>query len=771
MTVANLLRISFFTLVSSPLILAAQCCDHVLVMNDSYGDGWNGGHLVVYVNGNYIGQFAAEEAGSSEVFEVCDGDIITMEYFSGDYENENTWFLLGSGGGILDSDGPTPQVGFTEAVSVDCSQMPPAGSSPCVAITIEEWGCQLADNTVAQSSGYQPWCANYQGGDIWYEATIPESGALFLQTQGGGNMNDTGIALWVGEACFDLEQVACDDDSGGGYFSLIAAYDMEPGQTVYVQLWGWAGQMGTFNFCVSDPGTIEIDSSPLPLLFIDTNGENIPNEPKIDANLAVVYNGVGATNYVDGLPTDYNGNIGIEIRGASSSGYPQKPYGFETRDEAGNNNNVSLVDMPSENDWILLSNYNDKTFMRNSLAQDLFTKMGNYGPRQKLCEVFLNESYQGIYVLSEKIKKDNDRVDIATLGPLENSGDEVTGGYILELNYWNNNNSWELNYHPLDHPDFDVHLVYRYPKPDVITDEQKDYIANFVDSMEVALYGDQFADPVTGYRQYLDIESFIDYFLLNEVSRNHDGFKKSRFFFKDKASNGGKLKAGPTWDFDWAWKNLYACSETENVTGEGWAYLINNCPTDNYSPDWYVRLFQDTTFANHMRCRYEEYRYDFLNSNYLHAYIDSVAALVEEPAGRHYQKWPFLGISTGAPDIGPIPDSYQGEVDFLKDWIDLRLLWLDDNIPGNCWGPITTVESGELSEVRCFPNPSSGEITISIPNGISRLVIIDAQGRMIRDEPISNNPAWNGKITSSGVYTYLLIGERATYSGKFVVVD
>ena len=116
--------------------------------------------------------------------------------------------------------------------------------------------------------------------------------------------------------------------------------------------------------------------------------------------------------------------------------------------------------MPTENDWVLLSNYNDKSFTRNLLAQHLFQEMGHYAPRSTLCEVVVDDAYQGIYVFVEKIKQDNDRVDIATLNPNENAGDSLTGGYILQLNYWNYDNSFELNYSPIDHPGFDIHLVY-----------------------------------------------------------------------------------------------------------------------------------------------------------------------------------------------------------------------------------------------------------------------------------------------------------------------
>ncbi len=132
----------------------------------------------------------------------------------------------------------------------------------------------------------------------------------------------------------------------------------------------------------------------------------------------------------------YTGKVGIEIRGRYSANLPQKPYGFETRDEAGNNLNVPILGMPEENDWILTANYNDKAFLRNFLAFELFRKMGHYAPRTVYCEVVLNDAYQGIYLLGEKIKRDKNRVDIAKLNPDENSGDDLTGGYIFVNDYY-----------------------------------------------------------------------------------------------------------------------------------------------------------------------------------------------------------------------------------------------------------------------------------------------------------------------------------------------
>ena len=184
-------------------------------------------------------------------------------------------------------------------------------------------------------------------------------------------------------------------------------------------------------------------SSNLPIVVITTpGGLDIPDEPKITADMKIIHNAPGQINHVTDNGNVYSGRAGIEIRGRYSASLPQKPYGFETRDEAGNNLDVPILGMPAENDWVLTANYNDKTFLRNFLAFELFRKMGHYAPRTVFCEVVINGEYQGIYLLGEKIKQDKDRVDIAKLTSDENSGDDLTGGYIFANDYYTETDSW-----------------------------------------------------------------------------------------------------------------------------------------------------------------------------------------------------------------------------------------------------------------------------------------------------------------------------------------
>ena len=752
----------------------AQCCDYTLLMHDSYGDGWNGGTLQVSVNGSTVGTFAAAGAGSNATFNICNGDQLELEYAAADWENENTYILFDPVGNVIFSDGPNPGVGIVFTGIGDCDATAAPGSVPCAALPIDTANCVIADNSAAIGIGLDPGCANYQGADQWYSMPVPTSGNVVVSTNNTGGLNDTGIALWTGSSCVDLTLRGCDDDTGADYFSLISGYDLPAGETLYIQVFGYGGGTGAFEICVTDPGTVTLESSELPIVLINTDGQEIPFEGKIDASMEMKYNGPGTITYVTDPSNEYSGHIGVGIRGATSAGYPQRPYNIETRTDLGENNDAPLLGMPEENDWCLLSNYNDRSLVRNPLAFELSRRMGQWAPRTSLCEVLVDSSYKGIYVFSEKIKRDAGRLDIAKLTGDENTGDDLTGGYILEQNLWEAGNSFESNYSPIDHPGFDVHFIFEYPAPDTITVPQRTYIAAFVDSLETALYGADFADPVNGYRKYLDVPSFITYFLVNELSRNNDGFKKSVFFHKDKNSNGGRLKAGPVWDFDWAWKDLYGCDIFDNTDGSGWAHHINDCPTDNYSTGWYVRMLQDSTFSNELRCSYDDYRTNILSTASLFAYIDSVGILVQNAQARHFQRWPTLGVSGPAPEVGAIAVTYSAELDTLKAWIAERLTWLDANIPGLC----VNVSGNEpsLSEpLSFFPNPGNGLFHFqgSLPGTAPfSMSFYDIAGRELERLQLSSGPQrFDHELRGAGVYLFTIRrGGDLVQQGRLIVL-
>lgn len=491
----------------------------------------------------------------------------------------------------------------------------------------------------------------------------------------------------------------------------------------------------------NNPATYQtFSSSNMPIVVINTNSQTIVQTGKITADMGIIYNGVGVRNYMSDPFNNYNGKIGIEIRGNYSSILPQLPYEFETRDINGNNLDTSLIGMPSEHDWCLIAMYNDKAFMRNMLAYNSFTSMGHYGPRNQLCEVVLNGEYQGVYALTETIKRDNNRVDVAKLDPNETTWPDVSGGYILKNDYWDNSNSWLLNYSPIDHPTLPIHLVYVYPKYDVIVPQQKTHIQTFINDYETALYGPNFADTANGYRKYISTRSFIDYFIVNELSRNVDGFKKSAYFYKEKdqtAATPGKLKAGPVWDFDWAWKDIPGCYF--GVTdGSGWSYHINDCGPDVNGTGWFVRLLQDSAFANELNCRWTELRGTIFDTTNLFHYMDSIALYSNEAQARHYAYWGHMGQATGTPEVVPPRQSYQAEVDSLKAWILRRMIWMDANMPGNsnnCNLTSVYATQNPNAAVNAYPNPFESDIHLSFmlaqPETIE-LELINALGQVVQ---------------------------------------
>jgi hypothetical protein len=503
----------------------------------------------------------------------------------------------------------------------------------------------------------------------------------------------------------------------------------------------------------------------IPLVVIETpGGISIPDEPKITARMKVIDHGPGQINRVTDRGNVYEGLVGIEFRGAFSASLPQKPFGFETRDQAGENLNVSLLDMPSENDWILLANFNDKSFLRNSLAGYIFREMGHYAPRTRHVEVVINGSYEGIYVLTEKIKRDKGRVDIDRLDPGENSGDDLTGGYIFKNDYYSDQDSWVSSYPPHSGPDKSVHFVYYYPKPDEISEAQKQYLQEWVYAFETVLHGAGFMDRQTGYPAYLDEESFRDYFILSEVTRNVDAYKKSRYFFKDKESSGGKLHSGPPWDYDWAWKDIWDCPIFNNTDGSGWAYQVNNCDVWPTPPVYMTRLLEDENFSGSIRQRYDEIRNSFMSNVSLGRYIDSVTHFLQEAQVRHFERWKILGVDVGAPEVGEIPDTFDGEMAKFKNWIWTRLDWLDQYMPGD----LGTPPPDETSILRVFPNPATEWVRVESNRLIDRIEICNLTGEVVQAEHdvpgrsatlVLNHPVQGMYL----VHVFFTGGDRASY--------
>lgn len=456
--------------------------------------------------------------------------------------------------------------------------------------------------------------------------------------------------------------------------------------------------------------------SNLPIVVINTNSQTIVDDPKITCDMGIIWNG-SARNYMIDPFNDYNGKIGIEIRGSTSQQYPKKSYGLETRDSLGNNNNVSLLGMPKENDWILYGCYPDKTLMRNEITYTLFGLMRPYSPRYVYCELVINGQYMGVYTLMERIKRDKNRVDIAKLDNDDNAGDSLTGGYIIKVDKLTGSSStpWTSPYQNK------LKFLYHDPEYSEMSTIQRNYIKNYVIAFENAVYGPNFKDTVLGYRPYINTGTFVDFMIMQELGRTVDGYRSSSFMYKDKDSKGGKLSCGPMWDFNLSFGNANYCDAYDTT---GWQYnFASSCPTfSTEPPEWWPRLLQDTTFSNELQCRWQSLRSTILKTSYINNWIDSTALYLNESQQRNFTKWPILGVFVNWNYF--VGNTYQEEIDYLKWWFESRSLYMDANLPGNCTQVPVAVAENSVTEnqITIYPNPTTGIIyTTATKNTVVRL--------------------------------------------------
>ena len=410
-----------------------------------------------------------------------------------------------------------------------------------------------------------------------------------------------------------------------------------------------------------DPTTsrndVEFTSSNLPIIIIDTDTKTLTNREKSGATMKVIANASGRNKVTD-KANGYDGKIKIKLRGNSSLFFDQKRFTIETVTPDGKANNVELLGMPADNDWVLLAPYNDVSMMRDAFAFDMWNNMGHWAPRTRYCEVVMNGKYIGVYTLCEKIKRGKDRIDIAKLKKSDNEGIDITGGYIVRVDpvdegeksftsdvpgIMNNNVAGGFGGFGGGMGGFGgrntVTWSIFYPKADKITDEQQEYISNYVKTVEKVIQSDDFADPVNGYAKYIDVESFVDYFIHTELSLNADGLKRSTYFYKEKQNpdgTGGKLHAGTVWDYNLAYGN---CNFANANNIEAWVYEGSET---NPTPAMWKRLTEDPAFMAKVKARWKELRKGYLSIDSINRFIDEHALLLQESQARQYAKYSDL---------------------------------------------------------------------------------------------------------------------------------
>lgn len=514
-----------------------------------------------------------------------------------------------------------------------------------------------------------------------------------------------------------------------------------------------------------------LEATPLPIVILDTKGKPIPKEGKMTAAMKIIHKGTGQLNRPGDPPNEYDGPIGIEWRGSSSLDLSdKKPYAVETRDAQGEDRPVPLLGMPKESDWVFIAPFSDKTLIRDPLAYELARRIMPWAPRTRFVEVLLNGDYQGVYILAERIKRDKNRVDIAKLTAQDTAGDALTGGYIFKLDKTSGTytDGWFSKFRfsgNNGHP----YYQYHYPKPDDLTLFQKIYLQNWVARFEDALYNIYFADTLRGYPQYIDVASFIDFSIVNELGKNVDGYKLSTFLHKNRDSEDPRLHAGPVWDFNLAFSNADYCSAAPY---QGWNFRISSgCSVFAF---WWPKLWEDRAYRRQFRDRWLALRAGVFSDDQLRHLVDSLVSEVQPAQARNFKRWDILQRYTwpNAFCCGP----YEQHVRYLRDWLIARAHWMDEAMPEFYAG---SYQSFRYFKTKISPNPSRDQLVFTYYARFGQSVtfrVFDMTGRY--RHTLTDTPAFNDEPRektwihdlSPGVYFYeVWFGSEKESTGQFVV--
>ena len=333
----------------------------------------------------------------------------------------------------------------------------------------------------------------------------------------------------------------------------------------------------------------------------------------------------------------------IRGRGNSTWEFPKKPFQMKLDDKA------EFLGMPKDKKWLFLAEYADKTMLRNKIAYEMgYISNLDWTPQARFAEVFINGEYNGTYNVTQKVEESNNRVAL---------GDT---GYLLELDQLERLDFDDVYFESTATDKFIVNIK----EPSLEYDsEEYSYIVNLIGDFESALFGANFTSESNGYRQYIDIDSFVDWFLISEITKNVDSMFFSSIYLN--VIPGEQIKMGPLWDFDLAFGNVdYADSRYP----EGWWV--------KYNP-WYERLFQDPYFVAKIKERFEYFNN---NQDLIINKIDSYSEQLKWAQEENDDKWQTMGVF-----VWPNPvvfDTYQEEVDNMKSWYSTRMSWLESAIDG-----------------------------------------------------------------------------------------
>lgn len=469
----------------------------------------------------------------------------------------------------------------------------------------------------------------------------------------------------------------------------------------------------------------------LPIVFIDTKNKCLDQNvtEKIPATMSVLD---AATNNVADSAKGTHYNIGIKVRGQSSAKFPKPGYSVEIRDEKGEGMDVSMFGLPPADDWVFHGPYVDKSLMRNALAHWLFRQAGHYSPRTKHFDLYINGVYRGVYVLIEKIKRGKYRVNVSKLKETDISGDDVTGGYIWAFDKTGTNTGGmgneDINKEGFKTAD-GLNVIMHYPKKENLQQQQQAYLKKYLEDLENLFKNGKNG---SGYENYVDMTSALDYVLHEEVTNNSDSYWCSFFLHKPKESKGGKVTLGPAWDFNLAMSNG---SQPENGgnnnggnNGFNWnmwggggmggggmgssgttGWQIESTMKTGMSglkiPNWLLGMWKDSHYQSELKKRWAELRSGVWHTKTMDVYLDSMKTYLTKAADRNFKRWPNLGQSSGQGDSDPQPmkycnqgggqqgmwsmnmpmggynaDTWDGEFEHLRKKMKERMKWMDQQL-------------------------------------------------------------------------------------------
>ena len=440
-----------------------------------------------------------------------------------------------------------------------------------------------------------------------------------------------------------------------------------------------------------DDESVQVNSTNLPIVWMDVDGQIIDRYERITGRMKIIYNGEGQLNYADtiahpGQHIDYEGYIAVRYRGSSSfNSSDKKPYSFRPLDkpleEGGEKKKVNLLGMGKDNNWALLAPYADKSMMRDLLAFEVSRPWMEYTPQGRYCELYLDGIYYGVFILTEVVSKGKQRLNLPDPG---DSGDDLTGGYIMEVNRTEDEVTHVSNYHPVSrngftYPNQYINFQYKSPDYEELTQEQVAYINGRIDQMETSLWNYSAGNEET-YTEFLDVDNFIDYQIAQELAHNVDAYRLSGKFFKRRDSDDARFKM-VVWDMNLAYGNsdYYQGWRTDT-----WMYqnndIMNSQGDPQLIPFWWYKLNTNPDYTAALKARWAQYRRSNLRQDRVMATVDSLAAVLTSHGAeqRNSQAWPRWGWYVW-PNYYHA-DDFQDEVSYLKGWINDRIAWMDEKL-------------------------------------------------------------------------------------------